>query len=123
MNKKKVFLPVLLLALGIGGFAALKASRPKPPVAAPKEPVWRVQTISVQPAASSPVTTLNGRVESPQQTRAASPGVGRVLRVSVREGQAITSGQSLLELDPRDFQPRVEQARGEVTELDAAIAS
>lgn len=123
MNKKKVLLPVLLLALGIGGFLALKSTRPKPPVAAVKEPVWRVQTVAAKLAVLSPVTTLNGRVESPEQTRAAAPGVGRVLHVSVREGQAITPGQRLLELDPRDFQPKVEQARGEVAELDAAIAS
>ena len=123
MNKKKVFLPVLLLALGIGGFAALKATRPKPPVAVPKEPVWRVRTIVVEPATLGPMTVLNGRVESPEQTRAAAPGVGRVLRVDVREGQAIVPGQRLLELDPRDFQPKVEQARGAVAELEAGIAS
>ncbi|MDD5388410.1 MAG: biotin/lipoyl-binding protein [Gallionellaceae bacterium] len=123
MNKKKVLLPVLLLALGIAGFAALKATRPKTPVALPKEPVWRVRTLLVELAARGPVTALNGRVESPEQTRAAAPGVGRVLHVSVREGQAISPGQRLLELDPRDFQPHVEQARGEVDELEAAIAS
>ena len=123
MNKKKVLLPVLLLALGIGGFMALKSSRPKPPVAPVKEPVWRVQTITAQLATISPVTSLNGRVESPEQTRAAAPGIGRVLNVHVREGQAVMPGQRLLELDPRDFQPRVEQARGEVDELNAAIAS
>ena len=123
MNKKKVFLPVLLLALGIGGFAVLKNTKPKPPVVAPKEPVWRVQTIVVQPATLSPVTSLNGRVESPELMRAAAPSVGRVLRVNVREGQAISPGQTLLELDPRDFQPRIDQARAEVDELDAGIAS
>ncbi len=123
MNKKKVLLPVLLLALGVGGFAALKASRPAQRVVAPKEPVWRVRVVVVELAARSPVTSLNGRVESPEQTRAAAPGVGRVLRVHVREGEAVVSGQPLLELDARDFQPKVEQARGEVDELEAAIAS
>lgn len=123
MNKKKVLLPVLLLAIGIGGFAALKATRPKPPVVPPKEPVWRVETVPVALQRASPVLTLNGRVESPDQTRAAAPGVGRVLKVKAREGQRVAPGQVLLELDPRDFQPRVEQARGEVLELDAAIKS
>lgn len=123
MNKKKIFLPVLLLALGIGGFVALKSTRPKPPVAPVKEPVWFVQTMTAQLASISPVTALNGRVESPEQTRAAAPGVGRVLQVLVREGQAISPGQLLLQLDPRDFKPKVDQARGEVDELQAAIAS
>jgi HlyD family secretion protein len=123
MNKKKVILPILLLGLGIGGFVALKATRPKPPVAAVLEPVWRVQAMSAQLATISPVTMLNGRVESPALTHAAAPGVGRILRIDVREGQAVVPGQRLLELDPRDFQPKVDQARGEVDELEAAIAS
>lgn len=123
MNKKKIFLPVLLLALGVGGFAALKATRPLPPVVPPKEPVWRVETMVVSPLRASPVLTLNGRVESPDQTKAAAPGVGRVLTVRVREGQRVAAGDPLLELDPRDFLPRVEQARGEVMELEAALRS
>ncbi|KAF0103619.1 MAG: multidrug resistance efflux pump [bacterium] len=123
MNKKKIFLPVLLLALGVGGFAALKATRPTPPVVPPKEPVWRVETLVVSPHTASPVLTLNGRVESPDQTKAAASGVGRVLTVRVREGQRVAAGDPLLELDPRDFLPRVDQARGEVMELDAALRS
>jgi multidrug efflux pump subunit AcrA (membrane-fusion protein) len=123
MNKKKIFLPVLLLALGIGGFVALKSTRPKPPVAPVKEPVWYVQTMTAQLASISPVTALNGRVESPEQTRAAAPGVGRVSQVLAREGQSVSPGQLLLQLDPRDFKPKVDQARGEVDELQAAIAS
>jgi multidrug efflux pump subunit AcrA (membrane-fusion protein) len=43
--------------------------------------------------------------------------------VHVREGQAVAKGQVLLELDPRDFLPKVEQARGQVQELEASIAS
>jgi HlyD family secretion protein len=123
MNKKKIFLPILLLLLGVGGFAALKATKPEPPLVAPKEPVWRVQSLAANLSTLSPVTNLNGRVESPEHTRAAAPGVGRVLHVHVREGQIVSPGHVLLELDPRDFQPRVDQARAEVDELQAAIAS
>lgn len=123
MNQKKILLPIALLALGIGGFVALKASKPKPPPVKAQEPSWRVETISVQPQALSPVLTLTGKVESPELTRAAAPGIGRVGRVLVREGQSVSPGQLLLEMDARDFQPRVEQARGQVQELDAAIRS
>lgn len=123
MNKKKVILPLLLLAAGIAGFAALKASRPKPPVAPPKEPVWRVEALPVNLGAHSPIISLNGRVESPQQTRAAAPGVGRVWKLQAREGQAVAPGQRLLELDPRDFQPKVDQARADVAELEASLSS
>jgi len=123
MNKKKILLPVALLALGVGGFIALKASKPKPPPVKVQEPSWRVETVTVQPQALSPVLTLTGKVESPELTKAAAPSTGRIARVQVREGQAVAKGQTLLEMDARDFLPRVEQARGQVQELDAAIRS
>jgi multidrug efflux pump subunit AcrA (membrane-fusion protein) len=123
MNKKKILFPVVILAVAVGGFAALKATRPKQTPVPPTEQVWRVETISVEPAALSPQLTLYGKVESPELTRAAAPGVGRVSRVLVLEGQAVRRGQLLLELDPRDFEPRVAQARGQVDELLAAMDS
>jgi len=123
MNKRKILLPVVILAVGIGGFAALKATRPKPPVARAQEPIWRVVAVEARVVTASPVLKLNGKVENPDQTQAAAPGVGRVLTVHVREGQSVARGQVLMELDPRDFLPRVEQARGQVRELEAAIAS
>lgn len=123
MNVKKLLLPVVLLAVGVGGFAALKATKPKPPVAPPKEQVWRVEAVQARPATLSPGLTLNGKVESPRFTKAAAPGVGRVARVPAREGQAVSQGQVLLEMDERDFLPKVEQARGEVDELVATLRS
>lgn len=123
MNKKKILLPIALLAIGIGGFALLKATRPVLPPVKAEERVWRVETVEVAPQTLSPTLTLAGRVESPQLTKAAAPGLGRVARVLVREGQPIRRGQLLLEMDERDFLPKMEQARGQVAELQAAIRS
>ncbi|MGQ9860566.1 MAG: efflux RND transporter periplasmic adaptor subunit [Thiobacillaceae bacterium] len=123
MNKKKILLPIAMLAFAVGGFMALKASRPKQAAVPPTEQVWRVEAITVEPASLSPQLTLYGKVESPELTRAAAPGVARVSRVLVLEGQAVRRGQLLLELDPRDFEPRVVQAQGQVDELMAAMAS
>lgn len=123
MNKKKILFPIAILAVAVGGFAALKASRPKQAPIPPTEQVWRVEAITVEPATLSPQLTLYGKVESPELTRAAAPGVGRVGRVLVLEGQRVRRGQLLLELDSRDFEPRVVQAQGQVDELMAAMAS
>ncbi|TNF56395.1 MAG: biotin/lipoyl-binding protein [Gammaproteobacteria bacterium] len=123
MNKKKILLPVIFLALGVGGFMALKASKPKPPPVQAQEPTWRLEVLTVQIQPMGPVLALTGTVESPELTRAAAPGIGRIGRVLVREGQPVRPGQLLLEMDARDFQPRVEQARGQVQELEAAIRS
>lgn len=123
MDKKKILFPVVILVVAMGGFAALKASRPKQAPVPPTEQVWRVEAITVEPAVLSPQLTLYGKVESPELTRAAAPGVGRVSRVLVLEGQRVRRGQLLLELDSRDFEPRVVQAKGQVDELLAAMDS
>jgi multidrug efflux pump subunit AcrA (membrane-fusion protein) len=123
MNKKKVLLPIALLLVGIGGFAALKATRPAQTPVKPQERVWKVETLTARLQSLSPTLTLTGQVESPAQTNAAAPGLGRVLRVLAREGQAISRGQVLIELDARDFAPKVDQARAQVQELDASIKS
>jgi HlyD family secretion protein len=123
MNYKKLILPILLLAVGVVGFAALKATRPEQSPVKPQERIWKVDTLAAKLASLSPSLTLTGQVESPAQTSAAAPGLGRVVRVLAREGQAVSMGQALVELDNRDFAPRVDQARGQVQELDAAIRS
>jgi len=89
MNKKKLLLPVVFLAAALAGFAALKATRPEQPVAPPKEPVWRVSVMTVAPGSHSAILTLNGKVESPEFTQAAAPGMGRVVRLPAREGQPV----------------------------------
>jgi multidrug efflux pump subunit AcrA (membrane-fusion protein) len=122
MNKK-ILIPIAILVLAVGGFAALKASKPKQPPVQPQERVWRVETVKVSPQTLSPTLALSGKVESPELTRAAAPGLGRIARVQTREGQAVRKGQLLLEMDARDFLPKVEQARGQVEELRAALRS
>ena len=123
MNKRKLILPLVFLALGVGGFAALKATRQTPPPIPAKEPFWRIEAVTAEPGAYSPTLTLNGKVESPEFTQAAAPGLGRVARVMAREGQGVTKGMALVVLDERDFAPRVAQTRGAVEELEAAIRS
>jgi alpha-L-fucosidase 2 len=72
MNKKKLFLPLLILAAGVAGFAALKATRPKPPEVPAQERVWKVATVTVAPQALSPTLSLTGTLESPELTKAAA---------------------------------------------------
>lgn len=113
MIRRRV-LPLLILLLGVGGFLLLKATRPKPPPVEPRERVWRVETLTVEPADHRPVLSLFGRVEAPDRIRAAAPVAGRLLEVLVRDGDRVTEGQRLARLDPRDLEPRLAQARAEV---------
>lgn len=119
----KILLPLLILAGAIGVFAALKASRPRPPVAQITERIWRVEVEEVRLRTLAPSLTLYGRVETPTLFKAAAPAPARVTEVRVKEGQWVESDQILALLDQRDFLPRLEQARADVAELEAQLQS
>lgn len=107
-------LALVIIALAVGAFLALKATRPATPKVEARERVWRVEVAQVEPATWQPELTLYGRVEAPDQVRASSPVSGRVLEVAVRDGERVAAGQVLARLDPRDLQPRLELARAEL---------
>jgi len=107
-------LPLLIVLLGVAGFMALKATRPKPVAATPQERVWRVETETVSPGPHRPVLALFGRVEAPDRIRASAPVAGRLLKVLVRDGERVPAGALLAQMDPQDLEPRLAQARAEV---------
>jgi multidrug efflux pump subunit AcrA (membrane-fusion protein) len=118
---RKLATAAAILGAGIGIFVILKLSGPVQEPVESRERVWRVDTLIAQPARLSPTLTLYGRVETPELLRAAAPADGRVAAVEVREGQRIEPGQLLLSMDPRDFEPRVQQAQADVDDLQAQL--
>ena len=111
---KKMFLPLLILFVGIIGFTLLKITKPQQPPLKIEQRVWRVQVMEVTPRTLTPMLTLYGQVETPDMFNAASPGEAVVSKVLVREGKQVEEGQLLISLDERDFLPTLEQARAEV---------
>jgi multidrug efflux pump subunit AcrA (membrane-fusion protein) len=107
-------LPIVILALGVGGFLAMKATRLSPPAATPRERIWQVETLAVTPAAHRPLLSLFGRVEAPDRIRASMPVAGRLAGVFVRDGEEVAAGTLLARLDPDDLEPRLAQARADV---------
>lgn len=107
-------LALLIVAAAVGGFMFLKATRPVPPPVEVRERVWRVAAAVAAPTTISPTLTLYGRVEAPDRVRMAAPVAGRVLEVSVRDGEQVEAGASLVRMDPRDLEPRLAQARADV---------
>ncbi|NVZ09822.1 HlyD family efflux transporter periplasmic adaptor subunit [Allochromatium humboldtianum] len=107
-------LPILILALGVGIFVALKATRPAPHPVQPSERIWRIAVTDVRPAAHHPILTLFGQVEAPDRIQAAAPVAGRLLEVQVRDGERVAAGALLARLDPRDLQPRLTRAQADL---------
>lgn len=119
----KFVLPILILAVGVGGFQYLKQTRPERPLAEISERVWRVQVEHVVPRQLAPSLELYGSVRTPEMLRAAASAPARVARVMVRDGERVDAGQMLIELDPRDFSLRLAQAKATLDELGAQIES
>jgi multidrug efflux pump subunit AcrA (membrane-fusion protein) len=118
---RKLATAAAILGTGVAIFAILKLSGPVQQPVESRERVWRVDTLTAQPAQLSPTLTLYGRVETPELLHAAAPADGRVAAVEVREGQRIEPGQLLLSMDPRDFVPHVQQAQADVDDLQAQL--
>ncbi len=115
-------LPLLILLLAASAFAYMKSTRPERTKPQPREKIWQVETMSVQPRSLSPLLTLYGEVETPSLLRSAAPGAGHIEEVLVKPGDRVVKGQKLLLMDSRDFAAANLQARANVADLEAQLS-
>ncbi|WP_444677096.1 hypothetical protein [Halomonas sp. E19] len=101
----KRLLPVLILAIGVAGFVALRLTRPEPDEAVPQERSWRVEAMTVAYAEQVPVLPLFGEVVAPDRVSLVAPMVGRIAERPVREGQRVAAGTLLVALEEADVLP------------------
>ncbi|MBK5967400.1 MULTISPECIES: efflux RND transporter periplasmic adaptor subunit [Thiorhodovibrio] len=116
-------LPVLIIGLALGLFRFLKATKPAQTPPQVQERVWRVAVETINPEPLAPELTLYGQVGTPDLLNLTASATAWVEQVAVRDGDRVRKGDLLLELDSRDFLPRIEQARSEIQGLDAEIES
>lgn len=120
---RRRILPLIILAIGIGGFILLKMSRPEPESVSAEERAWLVEVMPVNPADHTPVLPLYGQVVAPEQVRMTSPVAGRIARLPVREGQRVARDELLVALDSADVQPQIDRAQADVNDLEAQVES
>ena len=90
--------------------AATSTSQSQAPIVKP----WVLETDNQSSISLSGI--VRARTESPLAFQIA----GRVAKRFVDAGQTVTQGQPLLELDPRDFQERVQGAQADLAAANAA---
>jgi multidrug efflux pump subunit AcrA (membrane-fusion protein) len=111
---------VLLLAAAVYfSLVNSKTQRDKPALT---EKVWQIEVITAQQQELSPSITLYGRIESPEQLKAAAPGGGIVEKVFVRNGDSVKQGQQLVTMDRRDFAAALLQAEADLRDIENQIA-
>lgn len=118
---KRLIPPLLVVAVAIVIFSTLISTRPQAPVQERTQPGVLVDIQQVDYAALSPVLTLYGRLEAPQTANLRAAINADVATVHVFDGQTVSEGQILVELDPREAQLAVDQAQAELALIDAQI--
>ena len=99
----RILLPVVVVALGVAGFALLKSSAPVDHPLEPSARVWSVAAVPVKYKHLSPTLRLYGRVESPRETRLRSAVSADVKELTVLSGRVVSKGELLLRLDDHDL--------------------
>jgi HlyD family secretion protein len=97
---------VLLIVVAIGGLTAMKG----------KNKAVEVRTEQVQPRDLVASVTASGQVRPQTKVDLSSDITGKIVRLAVKEGQMVTQGQFLLQIDPQ-------QQEAAVQRVEAALAS
>lgn len=111
------------------GLCVVMACRRAAPESEPEPGAMKVRCEVVRPGVFHVVRTLRGSVQLPPErlARVAAQVPGRVLRLAVREGDAVRAGQLVAEIEASPFVDMSTAARGEVEtsrlELSAATAT
>ena len=123
-------LPILLVAGAVLGALALVRSKPQPEVVEPEIILPLVEALTVRGAALQLVVKTQGTILARTESTLAAQVSAEVIRVSpsFEVGGFLNRGETLLQLDPRDFELAVRQGEAAVArathqiELEEAAA-
>ena len=104
----------ILLAIAlIGGLSAAKGRN--------KATEVRIESVERRDLVAS--VTASGQVQPHTKVDLASDITGRIVRLAVKEGDLVTKGQFLLEIDPSQYRAAAERAAAEVASAKSASAT
>jgi len=118
-----LLLPVLVLLAGAGGFAALRASKPKAHPLEVAETIWNVTTQPAVVQRLSPSLTLYAQVDSNRLSTLSASVSADVRAVPALEGARVSMGELLVELDDREARLALAQRQAAVDEIRADRAN
>lgn len=126
---RKPLIALLVIALMAGGLMALRAGQ-NAAKAADATKTAEVVTLEFAPADIAQATTrpllqtvpISGSLTPVNQSVVKTKVAGEVARLHVREGQAVTQGQILVELDNPDLKARLDAALADQAERRARLS-
>lgn len=120
---RRWFLPIVFLLLSAVFYALLIFFKQEPVSIPSKAKIWPVKVMQVKLQSHAPVLTVYGVVENPGVLKITAPGSSYVTKLPVSEGQIVKQGDLLVQLDQRDFLPKVQSAEAAVFSAQAALSS
>lgn len=116
-------LPLVILGAAAAGFVYLGGPKPPPRKAAEEQAAVPVRVVPLETGSGRIEIEADGVVVPLREVTLAAEVGGRVIRKSdaCNEGQAVTKGTVLFELDPRDYELDVERLERELAQARLAI--
>lgn len=113
---------MIVIAGAIFVFVFLKQTRPVADIASSNETQFSVRSMIAEPAPIQPELRLIATVESAAQPTMTSALAADVQAIYAREGQTIPAGELLIQLDPRDAEVQLNQARADLGQAEATLS-
>ncbi|HEU4364197.1 MAG TPA: efflux RND transporter periplasmic adaptor subunit [Candidatus Krumholzibacteria bacterium] len=122
-RRKKVLVPIVILAAGVIATAAMIASRKPAPQRPPESYAPLVRVVVAEPRATRLSVATHGTVEPRTETALVAEVAGRVLSIapSFASGGFFAKGDVLLRIDPVDYELAVVASRSAVAQAKVRL--
>ena len=124
--KKKILLPLLLAVIGIGVSLFIATAKPKPqPLPVVAAPLQKVSVLELSLASEQLQVMSQGQVKARRRIDLSSQLGGQIVFVDDQflAGGYVQQGQTLLRLEPRDYEIAVVRAQAAVAQARAQLAT
>jgi HlyD family secretion protein len=113
-RRMKVGLIVAVVVLAVAGVVAFRINQKRTAGTEVRlEPVGRRDLVSA--------VTASGKIEAKSSVDISADITGRIIDIAVREGDVVSRGQFLLQIDPAQYQAAVARAQGVVASTQALL--
>src|ERR1051325_5350103 len=115
MGKKAKWVIGIVAIAGVGSLIAASAEK-----RGTKATEVRIEPVQKRDLVAS--VTASGQVRPQTKVDVASDVSGKITKLAVKEGQMVSAGQFLLQIDPTNFEPAVQRSEASVASTRSQLA-
>src|SRR5436190_13371621 len=111
---KKIFIAVAVVLIGAAVVAANLYYR--------RDRGVQIATETIRARDLEAIVSASGKIQPKRQVNISANTMGKVTRLAVQEGQRVTTGQFLLEIDPRSLAGQLERGEASIAAAESGLA-